>query len=73
MAWAWLGWITLTLLLFPTLFLAVRSRSWQQDHFDVWGHRTFNSGQGINMNPFKGQEPPAVPSKTNLGKGRADA
>ncbi|PVF99203.1 hypothetical protein CPB86DRAFT_315518 [Serendipita vermifera] len=77
MAWAWLGWITLTLLFFPTIFLAFRNRSWQHDHHDVWGHRTFNSGKGINMdNMFKSEDaPPSVPSKTGLerGKGRAEA
>ena len=28
MAWAWLGWITITLLLFASLFYAVKTKRW---------------------------------------------
>jgi len=36
MAWAWLGWITITLLLFTSLFFAIRTRRWQAQLPNSW-------------------------------------
>jgi hypothetical protein len=36
MAWAWLGWITITLLLFVSLFYAVKTRRWYAQISQAW-------------------------------------
>jgi hypothetical protein len=36
MAWAWLGWITITLLLFISLFYAIKTRRWYAQITQAW-------------------------------------
>jgi len=36
LAFAWLGWITITFLLLGSLFFAFRSRGWQDDSYEAW-------------------------------------
>lgn len=50
MAWAWLGWLTITFLLVPTIWLVSAQRNWGGQHFDTWGHRTFHGDYTYNGN-----------------------
>lgn len=79
MAWAWLGWITLSLLFFPTAFIVARNGSWDSPHFDVWGQRTlrtdvqeWRSRAGVRRMD-ETDNVPHIPPKDSAerGKGRA--
>lgn len=37
MAFAWLGWINITLLILGSIYFAFRSRGWNDDMCDTWG------------------------------------
>lgn len=50
MAWAWLGWVTLTFLLVPTVWLVSSQQNWKGQYFDTWGHRTFHGDYMFSSN-----------------------
>jgi len=37
MGWAWLGWLCLTFLFIPTLWIIAAARNWNDDFFNTWG------------------------------------
>jgi hypothetical protein len=44
MTFAWLGWLTITALLFTTIFFhTVCGVEWDGNHFDAWGHKVFRA------------------------------
>jgi len=38
MGWAWLGWLCLTFLFIPTLWIVAAARNWGDDFFDTWNY-----------------------------------
>jgi hypothetical protein len=41
MGWAWLGWLCLTFLFIPTLWIVAAARNWGDDFFDTWNYDRF--------------------------------
>jgi len=37
MGWAWLGWLCVTFLFIPTLWVVAAARNWDDNFFDTWG------------------------------------
>ncbi|KAG9056831.1 hypothetical protein FS842_009425 [Serendipita sp. 407] len=72
MAWAWLGWITLSLLLFPTLWFVVPRRAWHEECIDTWGRGDLgNDMQRIRSLTRGNSVPPAVPPKLSEERGKS--
>jgi len=38
MGWAWLGWLSLTFLFIPTLWIVAAARNWDDNFFDTWNY-----------------------------------
>jgi len=38
MGWAWLGWLCLTFLFLPTLWIVAAARNWDDNFFDTWNY-----------------------------------
>jgi len=38
MGWAWLGWLCLTFLFLPTLWIVAAARNWDDNFFDTWDY-----------------------------------
>jgi hypothetical protein len=38
MGWAWLGWLSLTFLFLPTLWIVAAARNWDDNFFDTWDY-----------------------------------
>jgi len=49
MGWAWLGWLCLTFLFLPTLWIVAAARNWDDNFFDTWNH-----GHSVNVHPSIG-------------------
>lgn len=39
MGWAWLGWLCLTLIFLPTLWIVAAARNWDDNFFDTWDYK----------------------------------
>ena len=57
MGWAWLGWLCLTFLFLPTLWIVAAARNWDDNLFDTWNYDRaahVHSGSGSGRNPAIG-------------------
>jgi hypothetical protein len=76
MAWAWLGWITLSLILFPTLVIVARNGAWDSPYFDTWGQGTLRtevqeSGNRPGADLVEGtNDAPNLPAKESAARGK---
>jgi len=66
MGWAWLGWLCLTLLFIPTLWIVAAARNWDDNFFDTWGYgrsANFHTRGGNHRIPDNGtsNKVPSVP------------
>lgn len=65
MGWAWLGWLCLTFLFLPTLWIVAAARNWDDNLFDTWNYDRsahVHAGSGGGRNPAIGPAigPPLV-------------
>ena len=59
MGWAWLGWLCLTFLFIPTLWIVAAARNWDDNFFDTWNHdrsATVHSSSGGRRVPDTGHD-----------------
>jgi hypothetical protein len=57
MGWAWLGWLCLTFLFIPTLWIVAAARNWDNNCFDTWNYdhaATIQPGGGGRRVPDTG-------------------
>jgi len=62
MGWAWLGWLVLTFLFLPTLWIVAAARNWGDNFFDTW-----NSDRSVNFQSSGGGGCPIADIGTDTG------